>query len=350
MKNHVKTGLRLFVLAALLSITPVVHSDEAESLEQQASKLSRENQFEQAAELYLKISEICRAGLASDPENTGYKRTLKNADTNYLYNKGQRAYLKMKEAEKAADRSDFDAASAEFEQAASMYLELLKIRDEKAWKGNYEYCLDQPGYRMIRYAERLMKEKKYGPASDYFRKGMEATRNTVKILGERKGFLQNIEYANHFYSVSRFEDQLEKKFPAPPFQLESFSGTPVALSDFSGKIILLEFWALWCPACVEAGAELKKLYSKYNQKGLIVLAVSVDKISDWKKLSDDKIRDRSKTDYGYPVLWGTQQVMEDYGNFEAIPVFILIDRQGNLYKRFFSDEWSLLENEIEGIL
>ncbi len=64
--------------------------------------------------------------------------------------------------------------------------------------------------------------------------------------------------------------------PAPDFELTDLEGTPHALADFRGEVVVLNFWATWCPPCVEEMPSLQRLEDTLGERGLRVVAVSVD--------------------------------------------------------------------------
>src|SRR5271169_5240133 len=63
---------------------------------------------------------------------------------------------------------------------------------------------------------------------------------------------------------------------APSFVLSSVKHDRVALNDYRGKVVLLEFFASWCPPCQAAAPDIKSIYEKYKDKGFVVLAISID--------------------------------------------------------------------------
>jgi cytochrome c biogenesis protein CcmG, thiol:disulfide interchange protein DsbE len=64
---------------------------------------------------------------------------------------------------------------------------------------------------------------------------------------------------------------------APNFTITAENGKPVSLSNFGGKVLVLNFWATWCPPCVEEMPSLNKFAADFKDKGVVVLGVSVDK-------------------------------------------------------------------------
>lgn len=76
----------------------------------------------------------------------------------------------------------------------------------------------------------------------------------------------------HGFKLTTFDPP----FPAPAFVLETLAGTPSKLEDFQGKYVLLNFWATWCPPCLEEMPSMELAYQHYKEKGFTVLAVSSD--------------------------------------------------------------------------
>jgi len=115
---------------------------------------------------------------------------------------------------------------------------------------------------------------------------------------------------------------------APNFKLQDTNGKTVQLSDFKGKPIVLDFWATWCQPCRDSIPGMVKLHKDYADKGLVILAISVDggAVGD--------IRDFQKhAGMNYRVLMGTEEVAVEYG-VRTIPMMILVDKSGKVHKRY----------------
>jgi thiol-disulfide isomerase/thioredoxin len=132
---------------------------------------------------------------------------------------------------------------------------------------------------------------------------------------------------------------------APDFTLQDLSGKKVTLSGLKGSVVLLEFWATWCPPCRASIPGIERLHKTYGNKGLTVLAISFDE-GGW-----DKVRDFvAEHKITYSVLKGTDDVSAKY-LVRMIPAAYLVDKQGIIRKQYMgagSDEE--LEKEIKALL
>jgi cytochrome c biogenesis protein CcmG/thiol:disulfide interchange protein DsbE len=113
---------------------------------------------------------------------------------------------------------------------------------------------------------------------------------------------------------------------APNFVLRDVEGKEVALSEFRGKVVLLEFWATWCPPCRATVPELTEIQQKYGNKGLIVLGVSLDEGGDLPAKLASFSREFK---INYRLLIGNEEMERAY-NVTSIPMTVLIDRGGNI--------------------
>jgi cytochrome c biogenesis protein CcmG/thiol:disulfide interchange protein DsbE len=115
---------------------------------------------------------------------------------------------------------------------------------------------------------------------------------------------------------------------APSFTLTSLDGSKVSLADFKGKVVILDFWATWCPPCKREIPDFIALQTKYGAQGLQVVGVAVsDEESAVKKFVND-------IGMNYPVLFGTPGVSAQYGGVESIPTTFVIDRDGRIRETF----------------
>lgn len=116
-----------------------------------------------------------------------------------------------------------------------------------------------------------------------------------------------------------------KSQDAPAWELKDLEGKPVKLSDFKGKVVLLNFWATWCPPCREEIPDLVALQNEYKDKGLVVIGVSLDQNGPARVKS---FVERMKINY--PIVMGDEKTASAYGSIEAIPTTFFIDRDGKV--------------------
>jgi thiol-disulfide isomerase/thioredoxin len=129
------------------------------------------------------------------------------------------------------------------------------------------------------------------------------------------------------------------------FSLKDMNGKTVRLSDYKGKVVLLEFWATWCPPCRASVPGLEKLHKAYKDKGLVLIAVTMD------MGGDDEVRSYIKeSGITYTVLKGTEDVAAKY-QVRSIPMMLVLNKEGKITKRYIgmgSDED--LETDIKASL
>jgi cytochrome c biogenesis protein CcmG/thiol:disulfide interchange protein DsbE len=113
--------------------------------------------------------------------------------------------------------------------------------------------------------------------------------------------------------------------PAPEFALKDGDGKPVRLSDYKGKVVLLDFWATWCGPCRIEIPWFTELERQKKDKGFAVLGVSMDD-DGWKAIKPFV----AEMKINYRVLLGDDQIAKDYGGLDALPTTFLIDRNGKI--------------------
>ena len=130
-------------------------------------------------------------------------------------------------------------------------------------------------------------------------------------------------------------DSAGKGVSAPLFSLAALNGEKIHLADFRGKVVILDFWATWCPPCQEGIPDLNRLYKEYRNDGLVVIGISLDR-----RGPDEVRRFLDQKGVEYINVMGSEDVFQAYsglpgfGKIQGIPTAFIIDREGRLQRKF----------------
>jgi len=138
----------------------------------------------------------------------------------------------------------------------------------------------------------------------------------MKIRNLCCGVIVTILAATSFAS-SGMEGQL-----APDFALKSSTGENMRLSEFRGDVVMINFWATWCGPCRQEMPLLNELYVRYERVGFNLLGVNID---DDSRRAMQMIEELGVT---FPVLFDARKEVSKLYNVEAMPVTVLVDREG----------------------
>ena len=137
------------------------------------------------------------------------------------------------------------------------------------------------------------------------------------------------------------------KSKAPDFSLKDAHGGSLSLSSLRGKVVLINFWATWCPPCKAEMPSMNRLYNEIRNRGFEVVAISTD--NSLSTVKDFLARNR----IDFPVLFDeTKSVTRQYHVF-SMPTTFLIDRSGMIVEKFYGEEdWTdpVIRKKIERLL
>lgn len=125
--------------------------------------------------------------------------------------------------------------------------------------------------------------------------------------------------------------------PAPDFSLNTLDDSKATLSQYKGKVVLINFWATWCDPCRDEIPMLIDFQEKYGPRGFVVLGVAMD---DEGKSVVAPFLEKERFQVGgksvpinYPILLGDEATSQKYGGLIGFPTSFLIDREGKISQR-----------------
>jgi cytochrome c biogenesis protein CcmG/thiol:disulfide interchange protein DsbE len=169
----------------------------------------------------------------------------------------------------------------------------------------------------------------------------------VAIIAAAIGLAAAVYYSGHHRGAQgvRGLDGKPPASPAPVLTLVDLSGNKILTSSYTGKVVLINFWAAWCTPCAEEIPRFVALQDKYRAQDLQVIGISMED-------QDRTLRDFcEKHKVNYPVIAGNQKIAEAYGGILGLPTTFLIGRDGRIRAKYSGlADFAKLEQEIVAML
>lgn len=229
-------------------------------------------------------------------------------------------------------------------ETADHYILRLQFPDDTAYNvsnRNKLLYLDKKTYLPQRIASYHDQLDKKNVTIHSFTKLVVNDAKSVEQLSDKE-FLASYELLVR-KTKNELEELLDKQ--APEFTAQTFSGQSLSLQQLRGKLVLLDFWEVWCGPCVQSMPKVQALHEKYGNKGLIVLGVTLGKDN----LSSSKILAEKKK-LTFTNVLGDEGMTKNYKAYE-IPEYILIDKSGKIIfaKAGFTDEIEkIIKEKLDG--
>jgi thiol-disulfide isomerase/thioredoxin len=144
--------------------------------------------------------------------------------------------------------------------------------------------------------------------------------------------------------------------PAPDLTLKDLDGKDVSLSEFKGKVVLVNFWATWCDPCRVEIPWLIDMQNKYGSKGFVVLGVAMDEEGQ-SVVAPFVAKQRfdvngQKLPMSYPILLGNDDAANKFDGILGFPTSVLISRDGKQIKRItgiisYDDISKAIESQLQ---
>ena len=145
---------------------------------------------------------------------------------------------------------------------------------------------------------------------------------------------QAAQKADAVVKLAQARERTKGKLEAPPdarfdFNLPDVNGKKVAIRDFKGKVVLLDFWGTWCGPCLEAIPHLIELYKKHHASGLEIVGLSYERDAASESQAAEMVKKFVESNsVPYPCLLGDEATIKQVPGFRGFPTTVLVDRAG----------------------
>ena len=281
-------------------------------------------QFRNAKSVLCVLKPNATIGLTIDAK-TGMLLRVENSPENLLLQQYQQKLIDLDKRKKALLEAHKDKANPNFEA------DLDRIEsDRKA--AVVDVCMQNL--------------KNYGTAALLEYLDVDTYQEVYEqVLAPLMKSYKNDAFLQHKYEQLQLSKSLMPGNPAPSFSIPDTNGVTVSLADYKGKVVLLDFWASWCPDCRKESAYMVRLYRTYHDKGLEIVGISLDADKErW--MAAIHADELSWTHVSNLMRWNCP-VAAAY-NIHWIPTLVLIDKNGKIVARGL--EGAEMERKIQETL
>jgi len=132
---------------------------------------------------------------------------------------------------------------------------------------------------------------------------------------------------------------------SPEFTVTDIDGKKRSLSDYRGKVVLLDFWATWCTPCRAEIPHFVEMQQKYGPQGFQVVGISMD--DDAKPVKEFY----RQFNMNYPVAVGDDKLAQSFGGVLGLPVNFIIDREGRIHAKYLgATDVSVIDKAVSALL
>ncbi|SOC43013.1 TlpA disulfide reductase family protein [Ureibacillus acetophenoni] len=165
-------------------------------------------------------------------------------------------------------------------------------------------------------------------------------RKTVQV--NEQGTL-NESLNNKSTEITGYDNDSQKVELAPEFTLSDLNGKAVNLSDFKGKIVILNFWTTWCPPCIEEMPEMQRFYEKNKDHRIEIVAVNLTNFDNGQQAIESFVQDYGLT---FPVLLDKDGVLRSMYEILTIPTSFILDTEGGVFQKIVGPMNEQMMDEI----
>lgn len=114
----------------------------------------------------------------------------------------------------------------------------------------------------------------------------------------------------------------------PAFSVKDLDGSGISSETLRGKIVLIDFWATWCPPCRKEIPHFNELYSRHKDQGVLIIGLALD------QKSADVATFLQQIPIEYPIAIATPELQQRFGGITVYPTAFLVDRNGQVVKKY----------------